>query len=67
MLSHTLITRIILFTFLVFVGFAIAMGIYYQSFWGITLAFIALGAVIYFISIIAKAKKALAEAEIREE
>jgi len=31
------------------------------------LAFIALGAGIYFISIIAKAKKALAEAEIREE
>jgi len=43
-------------------GFALAMGIYYQGFMGITLTLVSLGACIYFLYIAAKARKAIREA-----
>ncbi|MBS1760054.1 MAG: hypothetical protein JST23_08035 [Bacteroidetes bacterium] len=66
MLNNQFISRLIMFAFLVLVGFAIAMGIYYGSFWGIFLALIALGAGIYFINLLAKAKREIMEAEVKE-
>ena len=63
MSTPQVLNRIILFAFLALVGFAIAMGIYYESFLGISLALIALSACVYFIYILAKARKELEEAE----
>jgi hypothetical protein len=49
--------RLIIFGFMIVVGFCIAKGIYYQSVWGISLACISLGAGIYFLHLLAKAKQ----------
>lgn len=65
MSSRQLLSRLLIFGFLVLVGFALAMGIYYKSFMGITLALVSLGAAIYFLTIVARARKELQEA--REE
>lgn len=63
MSSRQLISRIIIFSFLASVGFALAMGIYYGSFLGIFLALLALGAGVYFINLLIKAKREIEEAE----
>lgn len=63
MSSRQIFSRVILFAFLALVGFALAMGFRYGSFMGILLAIVALGAGIYFIHILVKAKKELQEAE----
>ncbi len=63
MSSRQILNRFIILGFMVLVGFALAMAIYYKSFMGITLAIISLGAGVYFQYILAKAKKELEEAE----
>lgn len=63
MLSNHIISRVILFAFLAMVGFALAMGFYYRSFLGIFLALIALGAGIYFIHLMTKAKREYLQAK----
>jgi hypothetical protein len=63
MSSRQILNRLIIFAFMVLVGFALAMGIYYKSFIGIILALVALGAGINFLYLIAKAKKEMEEAE----
>jgi Na+/H+ antiporter NhaD/arsenite permease-like protein len=63
--TRQILTRIIILGFMVLVGFALAMAIYYKSFMGIALALVSLGAAVYFLYILAKAKKELEEAEQR--
>lgn len=58
-----ILNRLIVFGFMILVGFALAMAIYYKSFMGITLALVSLGAGIYFLYLLAKARKELKEAE----
>ncbi len=62
MSNRQLLNRIIIFTFLVLTGLALAMGIYYKSFMGILLALVSIGAVVYFIYIAAQAKREMMEA-----
>lgn len=61
--GRQILNRIIILGFMVGVGFALAMAINYKSFMGITLALVSLGAAVYFLYILAKAKKELEEAE----
>ena len=62
MLSRHTLNRIIIIGFMVLVGFSLAKAIYNKSFMGITLAFVALGAAVYFLYVLAKAKEEM-EAE----
>lgn len=62
MSSRQILNRLIVFGFMILVGFALAMGIYYKSFMGVTLALVSLGAGIYFLYIVAKAKREMQEA-----
>lgn len=62
MSPRQLISRLIVFGFMILVGFALAMGIYYKSFMGITLALVSLGAGVYFLYMVAKARRELQEA-----
>lgn len=48
---------------MVLIGFSLAKAIYHGSFMGITLALVALGAAIYFLYILTKAKE---EMEVEE-
>jgi hypothetical protein len=56
MLSRTSINRIILFVYLLLVGFSLAKAIYHQSIMGILLSLVSLGAGIHFLYILYKAK-----------
>lgn len=56
MLSRPILNRIIIFGFLVLVGFCLAKAISKQSTLGIILALVSLAAVITFLCITAKAK-----------
>lgn len=47
---------------MVLIGFSLAKAIYHKSFMGIILALVSLGATVYFLYILAKAKKEM-EAE----
>ncbi len=57
MLSRQTLNRIIIFSFMVLVGFSLAKAIYHKSVMGIILALVSLGAGIYFLYILAKAKE----------
>jgi general stress protein CsbA len=57
MLSQHTINRLIVIGFMVLVGFCLAKAIYTKSFMGILLAFVSLGAGVYFMYILAKAKE----------
>lgn len=63
MSRNQLLNRLIVFGFMVGVGFALAKAIYHNSFMGILLALVSLGAGIYFLYIVAKARKEMEEAE----
>lgn len=63
MLSRPLLNRIIILSFMMLIGFALAMAIFYKSFMGITLALVSLGASIYFMHLLAKARREIEEAE----
>jgi len=57
MISRTLINRLIIFAFMVLVGYSIAKAIQVQSATGIILALTSLGAGVYFLYLLAKAKQ----------
>ncbi len=57
MLSRQTLNRIIILGFMVLVGFCLAKAMYHKSVMGIILAFISLGAGVYFLYIAAKAKE----------
>ncbi len=62
MLSRQHLNRIIILGFMVLVGYALGKAFYHQSIMGIILGFTSLGAGIYFLYLIVKAKAEL-EAE----
>ncbi len=57
MLSRQTLNRIIIIGFMVLVGFALAKAIYHNSILGIIMALTSLGAGIYFLYLMAKAKE----------
>ena len=57
MLSRPTLNRIVIIGFMVLIGFSLAKAIYHKSFMGITLALVSLGAAIYFLYILVKAKE----------
>ena len=57
MLSRQTINRAIIIGFMILVGYCFAKAIYAGSIMGIVLAFVAFGAGIYFLYILAKAKE----------
>jgi hypothetical protein len=59
MFSRKALNRIIIFSFLVLVGYWLAKAFYHKSVMGIILALVSLGAGIYFLYILAKAKEEL--------
>lgn len=56
MISRPTLNKIIIIAFMVLIGFSLAKAIYHKSFMGITLALVSLGAAIYFLYVLAKAK-----------
>jgi hypothetical protein len=56
MISKTLINKIIIIGFMMLVGFSLAKAIYHKSFMGIFLALLSLGAGVYFLYLLVKAK-----------
>jgi hypothetical protein len=59
MSTREIINRSIIIAFMILVGFALAQAFYYKSFMGIVLALVALGAGVYFLYILVKAKQEL--------
>ena len=57
MLSRQTLNRVIIIGFMVLVGFCLAKAIYNKSFMGIVLALVSLGAAIYFLYILVKARE----------
>lgn len=57
MLSRSTLNKIIIIGFMVLIGYSLAKAIYHNSLMGITLALISLGAAIYFLHVLAKAKE----------
>ena len=57
MLSRATLNRIIIIGFMVLPGFCLAKAVYSKSFMGIVLALVSLGAAIYFLYILVKAKE----------
>ncbi len=62
MISRPTLNKIIIIAFMVLIGFSLAKAIYHKSFMGITLALVSLGAAVYFLYVLAKAKEEM-EAE----
>jgi len=65
MISHTPIYRFIALTFTLLVGYSLVRAIQSQSVIAIFLALISLGACVYFLYLLAKAKKELDEESSR--
>ena len=59
MISRTHINRLIIFIFMILVGYSLAYGIKTQSVIGIILALVSLGAGVYFLYLLAKAREQL--------
>lgn len=57
MLSRQTLNRLIILVFMGLVGFSLAKAIYHKSIMGIILALVSLGAGIYFLYILTKAKE----------
>jgi hypothetical protein len=57
MISRTHINRLIIFAFMVLVGYSLAKAIQSQSVTGFILALVSLGAGVYFLHLLAKAKQ----------
>ncbi|MDZ4808358.1 MAG: hypothetical protein SGI96_08800 [Bacteroidota bacterium] len=62
MISRHTLNKTIIISFMVLIGFSLAKAIYHGSFMGIVLALVSLGAAIYFLYVLAKAKEEI-EAE----
>jgi uncharacterized membrane protein len=58
MIPRTLINAAVIFVFVTLVGYSVAQSLKYESFIGFILALTSLGAAIYFIYLMAKAKHA---------
>ncbi|HEY6503382.1 MAG TPA: hypothetical protein VIZ28_05350 [Chitinophagaceae bacterium] len=56
MISRTLINRLLIFAFMILVGYSLAKAIQIKSVMGILLAITSLGAGIYFLYLLAKMK-----------
>jgi hypothetical protein len=63
MLSRSILNRIIILGFMVLVGFCLAKAIYTQSVMGIVLALTSLGAAVYFLYLLAKAREEMQREE----
>ncbi len=63
MLTRTTLNRAIIIGFMILVGFCLAKAIYSQSFMGFLLALTSLGAGIYFLHLLGKAKEAIEKEE----
>lgn len=63
MLSRSTLNKLIIIGFLVLVGFSLAKAIYHGSFMGITLALLSLGAAIYFLYTLARAREEMEKGE----
>lgn len=63
--SRHVLNRLIIIGFMVAVGFCLAKAIYHSSVMGIILALTSLGAGIYFLYIVAKAREEMEREEIR--
>ena len=65
MLSRSTLNRIIIIGFMIFlVGFCLAKAIYHKSFMGILLALVSLGAAVYFLYVLAKAREEMESEEV---
>jgi hypothetical protein len=67
MVSRTILNRLIIFGFVVLVGFSLAKAIYSNSTMGILLALTSLLAVIYFLHLVAKANQEMRQENIRSD
>jgi hypothetical protein len=66
MINRPRTTRLLIIGFLILVGICLARSIYYQSTMGVILALVGLGAAIYIIYLLGKAKEQLEELEWEE-
>ena len=57
MISRSILNRLIVFVFMILVGYCLARGIKYQSVMGIILALTSLGAGVYFLYLLVKTKE----------
>ena len=64
MISRLTLNKIVIISFMVLIGFSLAKAIYHGSFMGITLALVSLGAAIYFLYVLAKAKEEMEAEEV---
>lgn len=62
MITRTTLNKIIIISFMVLIGFSLAKAIYHGSIMGIVLALVSLSAAVYFLYVLAKARKEM-EAE----
>lgn len=67
MISRTHINRAIIFVFMVLVGYSFAKAIQSQSVIGFILSFVSLGAGVYFLHLLGKAKEELEHEHEHEE
>lgn len=67
MLSRPNLFRAIILGFIVLIGYCLARAIYWESVMGIILALVSLGATIYFLYILAKAREELLAREASGE
>jgi uncharacterized membrane protein len=58
--------RSIIIGFFVLIGYALAKAIYYSSFIGIVLALVSLGAAVYFLYILSKARREMEALQAEE-
>ena len=56
-MRSALLNRFLILGFMIIVGFCLARGIYYRSIMGIILALVSLGAGVYFLYLLRKAKE----------
>lgn len=67
MFSRSTLNKIIIIGFMVLIGYSLAKAIYHNSLIGITLALVSLGAAIYFLHVLAKAKEEMLACRSEEE
>jgi uncharacterized membrane protein len=66
MIHRQLANRLIIVGFMILVGFCLAKAIYWHSVMGVILALTSLGAGIYFLYLLAKAKQEMEMSENKE-
>lgn len=66
MISRSMLNKAIIIGFMVLIGYSLAKAIYHGSFMGIVLALVSLGAAVYFLYLLVKAKEELDNAAAEE-